>query len=65
MTGKNDNEPECAFRPPTADANPSEPVFSTPEEGIAMMRVFSRIRNPAVREALIELASRLASDASN
>ncbi len=60
VTGKKDNKLESAFGPATAHEVRSQPVFSAPEEGFVLMRAFTRIRNPAVREALIELVSRLA-----
>lgn len=65
MTGHNDNEPEGASPPPKGGANSSQPIYSTPEEGLEMMGAFARIRNPAIRAALIELVSRLARADSN
>ncbi len=65
MTRDNDNQPEDATRPLPADAGSSQSIYSTPEEGIELISAFARIRNPAIRAALIELVSRLASAGSN
>jgi hypothetical protein len=64
VKGHNDSEPEGTSPPPTGDAD-SQPVHSTPGEGLEMMGAFARIRSPAIRAALIELASRLANADSN
>ena len=64
MTGHNDNEPDAASPPQKGGAD-TQSVHSTPEEGIELLGAFARIRNPAVRAALIELASRLARADSN
>ena len=65
MTAEDDNQPEVGSRGLTADLDSSQPVYATPEEGFDLLRAFTRIRNPAIRAALIEFASQLASAGSN
>ncbi len=52
--------PEGRSRPSMADAGSSQPIYATPVEGIEMMSAFARIRDPALRKALIKIASDLA-----
>ncbi len=65
MASENDGRRKFETPPLTDDVDSSQPVYSTPEEGFDLLRAFTRIRNPAIRAALIELASRLASAGSD
>ena len=57
---------EHALRLQSVNSDRAPPlIFAAPEEGYILIQAFSRIRSPAIREALIELTSRLANDASN
>ena len=60
VTKENDNNADGTARPLTADTGSSPPVNSTPEQGLEMMGAFCRIRDLAVRKALIKIASDLA-----
>ncbi len=52
--------PESALRLLVDHPDQARPVLGTPDEGLRMMDAFFRIRNPVIREALINIASQLA-----